>query len=652
MFANMTLGKKIGLGFGVIILMACVIGYSSWSGIGRINGYADLAEQGTTVQNHLAECAKLRRDFAISGFEKKANQDKDAAERWRDSFTALTDSLKNLKAVSSLEAGERGLVDKALVQAEAYRQGFDKLAAGRRLKNEAFAAWAGIGRQVTEHVEKLLNAVLKPGLSAATQSGKAEEIACWAAIGASLDEKFTQPFLLLRVAAVYLLATGGETQWECYQAQLKCVEDNLAAWSRSVAGRKELEELGVQLAGCMSEYAKAGNNYRQGLLQERAADGELAQAASAVIASVKDLKGAVQHNMEQVSSRTNQLALVMTVAGLAVGILLAFVITRSIVGPIGRMIAGLNSGAEQVAAASGQVSEASQQMAEGASEQASSLEETSASLEEMSSMTKQNADNARQANAMASDTCSSAEKGREAMERMGSAINDIKKSSDETAKIVKTIDEIAFQTNLLALNAAVEAARAGEAGKGFAVVAEEVRNLAQRSAEAAKNTAALIEESQKNSERGVAVSTEVAEILKKIYDAAQKVTQLNGEVSAASDEQSKGIEQVNKAVAEMDKVTQSNAANAEESASASEELSAQARELMEMVNQLVALVGGGGQQSLAAAPAKRLLLNRPALHGNGHVSENRAEKLRDAARNRERSPAEVVPLTEDEIKEF
>jgi methyl-accepting chemotaxis protein len=172
------------------------------------------------------------------------------------------------------------------------------------------------------------------------------------------------------------------------------------------------------------------------------------------------------------------------------------------------------------------------------------------------------------------------------------AIQKIKSSSDETAKIIKTIDEIAFQTNLLALNAAVEAARAGDAGKGFAVVAEEVRNLAQRSAEAARNTAALIEGSQQNAENGVNVSKDVESILLRIAENTQKLSQLNGEVSSASNEQSKGIDQVNTAMTEMDKVTQSNAANAEECASASEELSAQASELKEMVNQLMQLVGG------------------------------------------------------------
>ncbi len=282
----------------------------------------------------------------------------------------------------------------------------------------------------------------------------------------------------------------------------------------------------------------------------------------------------------------------VSLVAVVVGVVLAFFIVRGIVSALKRIINSLTNGSDQVSSASGQVSSASQSLAEGATEQAAGLEETSSSLEEMASMTRQNADNAQQANTLASEARKAANTGSESMQRMSTAINDIQKSSDETAKIIKVIDEIAFQTNLLALNAAVEAARAGEAGKGFAVVAEEVRNLAMRSAEAAKNTSAMIEESVKNSKNGVDIAAEVGKVLEEIVQGIGKTTDLVSEIAAASQEQSQGIDQVNTAMAQLDKVTQQNAANAEESASASEELSAQAEQMNDVVGELVALVGG------------------------------------------------------------
>jgi methyl-accepting chemotaxis protein len=240
-------------------------------------------------------------------------------------------------------------------------------------------------------------------------------------------------------------------------------------------------------------------------------------------------------------------------------------------------------GADQVASASVQVSTGGQSLSQGASEQASSLEEVSSSLQEMSSMIKQNTLNAKEANVVASGARDSADKGVESMNRMSSAINEIKTSSDATARIVKTIDEIAFQTNLLALNAAVEAARAGDAGKGFAVVADEVRNLAMRSAEAAKNTAGLIEAAVKNSENGVIINGEVLKNFQEITDKIGKVSQVVAEIAAASEQQDQGINQVNKAIEQLNLLTQQNAANAEESASAAQQMSSQSEEMRSMV---------------------------------------------------------------------
>jgi methyl-accepting chemotaxis protein len=255
---------------------------------------------------------------------------------------------------------------------------------------------------------------------------------------------------------------------------------------------------------------------------------------------------------------------------------------------------------EQVASASSQVGSSSQDLARGASEQASALEEISSSLQEMTSMTRRNGASSKEARGLADGTRAGADRGLTSMQRMSEAMEKIKASSDSTARIVKTIDEIAFQTNLLALNAAVEAARAGDAGKGFAVVAEEVRNLAMRSAEAAKNTANMIEESVRNAERGATLNGEVLERLREITLQAGKVSEVMGEIAASSDQQTQGIDQISSAVEQMNQVTQQNAAGSEESASASEEMSAQAEELRAMVGRFQ-LSADNGEAALRQA---------------------------------------------------
>ena len=272
-------------------------------------------------------------------------------------------------------------------------------------------------------------------------------------------------------------------------------------------------------------------------------------------------------------------------------IAVVYYISKSISKPIERIVTNLSETSRDVASISGQVTVASQALANGSTEQASGLEETAASLDEMAEMTKQNAANAQQANSFAVEASKAANNGNEAMIRMNVAIKDIQSSSDETAKIIKVIDEIAFQTNLLALNAAVEAARAGEAGKGFAVVAEEVRNLAMRSAEAAKDTSNMIAESVSNANNGVTIADEVSKVLEDIVSSISKTTDLVAEIASASKEQNTGITQIHAAVNQIDCVTQSNAANAEESASASRELSGQAEKMNCIVDELSQMVG-------------------------------------------------------------
>lgn len=308
---------------------------------------------------------------------------------------------------------------------------------------------------------------------------------------------------------------------------------------------------------------------------------------------------------------------------------------------------------EQIASGSDQVSDTSQSLSQAATEQASSLEEINSSMNEMASRTKQNADNAIQANTLSADACKAAEHGNTQMQDMVGAMAEINESAQNISRIIKVIDEIAFQTNLLALNAAVEAARAGQHGKGFAVVAEEVRNLAARSAKAANETTAMIESAIQKAENGTQIAEGTAEALDGIVSGITKVSDLVEEIAAASDEQTKGISQISIGLDQIDEVTQQNTSNAVECAATAEELASQSHELRDMLSRFVLHNRYAAAPPQAASTPKRPEAKAPA---------QKQKKLKHSAQNAQDSwghsegnastGGDFIALDDDEFGRF
>lgn len=326
---------------------------------------------------------------------------------------------------------------------------------------------------------------------------------------------------------------------------------------------------------------------------------QLSEIGESVAATVENLKLSIIAEQDEVGPRTRA-GIQKTVAQVlitgAASAVLAVVIALFVVLALNRVLKeianSIDEGSDLVASAASQVAASSQSLAEGASEQAASLEETSSSLEEIAGMTIRNAEGSQKAKQLSNETRQAAESGVKAVSDMTRAMEEIKSSSDEMSKIIKTIDEIAFQTNILALNAAVEAARAGEAGAGFAVVADEVRNLAQRSAQSAKETSNRIQDSLQKCGNGVLITERVEKSLHEILVRVQSVDSLVAEITSASEEQRLGLSQVSTAVLQMDQVTQSNAAGAEETAASAEQLTRQAETQKQNVSRMMALVSG------------------------------------------------------------
>ena len=281
----------------------------------------------------------------------------------------------------------------------------------------------------------------------------------------------------------------------------------------------------------------------------------------------------------------------------------------------GRTVRAVKSSADAVATASAEIAQGNNDLSARTEQQASALEETAASMEELGSTVKQNADSARQANQMAANASEVAVRGGAVVGEVVETMRGINEASRRISDIISAIDGIAFQTNILALNAAVEAARAGEQGRGFAVVASEVRSLAGRSAEAAKEIKTLINASVERVALGTALVDKAGSTMSEVVSSIRRVTDIMGEISAASNEQSAGVAQVGEAVQQMDQATQQNAALVEEMAAAASALKSQAGDLVQVVS-VFKLAGGASNASTYRAPAAPKVppvLSRPAM---------------------------------------
>ena len=609
LFARLGVTGKLYTGFGAVVVLAVAVGLGGWYFLGLVSENDHLEVSALDLDMMANETAALQQSFLLEGIEDKARGEAIVAEA-RKLLAGFGRDLDQMLELN-LDQAERGAVKKMRAMVKEYGAELTGLSShyGRIRENKGRLEQSG--DKVVHSLEALIHEHEKE-LATLESSGRAAagQLQLQSALVENLYAAQASLLRLAQAEVEFLLGRHVKLV-PVMETNLGLVTAHLEAAGQAVAGldtqAAEKEEDLKKLAGVGRGLGEYRAELAQVIVDELEAQA-IARAATASLHRIDALAGALSEKAEagaaEAKEEAHLAALVLMALALVLGGLLAFFISRGISRPLKRISEGLGMGAGQVAAASGQVASAGQSLAQGSAQQAASLEETSASLEEMASMTRQNADNASQADGLMKEARAVVDKANGSMTELKGAMDKINAASGETAKIIKTIDEIAFQTNLLALNAAVEAARAGEAGAGFAVVADEVRNLAMRAAEAAKNTTTLIEGNLDNIRTGTELVSATDQAFSEVAGSAAKVADLVAEIAAASGEQAQGLDQVNTAAGEMDKVTQQVAANAEESAAAAEELSAQAETMKGMVADLEAMVRGA--KSGGPRPDRRL----------------------------------------------
>lgn len=660
MNSTMTLGKRISLGFGILVAITLMLGtmgvINMKSAAKDATRLSDVYAPEVQIASEIFKTANLIR-YEMRAFVMQDNE-KSLAEA-KKAFSTLQKYLADAQALgkkyelTTLLEKEK-VASKALSEYMVIAERAEKILERKKVLDAAMVEAAAVFIKNTDEYRRSQEAFLKT----------------------EIEEKADKAKLLERVDKILKLGDisniGNNARVYGQRAQVK---RDISFLENSIQKFQELYKLVAEIRTHttrpvnleqLKNIEAAAKSYEAAIRGFLTVMQDTSVEASALVKIAAEVLNAAEavvdiglENVGKISQESTEslnFASIVMVIGLVIALVISFVVAflmiRSIVKIVVESVKSLSEGTTQVVSASEQISSASVSLAEGASSQASSVEEVSATIEQATASNNQNAENSREANILAQHSNEAAKIGNQRVEELMGAMEKITDSSQKIAKIIKTIDEIAFQTNLLALNAAVEAARAGEHGLGFAVVAEEVKNLAERSAGAAKEITGIIEASIDQVKMGTDVANKTKESFGDILSGIKKTSDLIGEIAISAKEQAEGMNQIAIAMGSVDQITQQNASASEETAAAAEELNAQALSMLQNVSEIAALAGFDMGREHMRAPTSIKKVSAPVAQKRIAMAPKKTKSTSFASAASKRSNEDVFPLGEDDLKEF
>jgi methyl-accepting chemotaxis protein len=330
---DLKLGKKLGIGFGILIVIGIILGLVAYRGLNTVAAKVTEAEEANTAVKQLFQTGIQRANFQYTGFNKTGSDNKNAYERWGENYAQTVEVLTSLEKNTGLTSEQLEMVKSAKKSVEEYKGSFEAMADSRKRMDAAFAEWGDLGRKITGEVGDSNDKVIVPELQKAKQADDAKGIARWSEIQAGLDQGVIAPFFLLRVNGVYFSKERTDVLWDAFKAQLEKSQAGFKQWSQLAQGNEQLQAASTNLNNYLANYQKAGENYYQGVLDGRKAEADMAAKAAESVQNCNTLRDALDEDMRAVMRSSNTIMVTLAIVGAIIGIICAVFITKGIVGP-------------------------------------------------------------------------------------------------------------------------------------------------------------------------------------------------------------------------------------------------------------------------------------------------------------------------------